>query len=727
MTQRIDLGSRKETIFSCVVDADPRFAYGAYHLARSLIEHSCDDPADIHVQFTSEVSNATRSVFLDLGCSLHEIQCFGDGRCCNRIAQLGNLQDYDFAHVVLLDTDTIVLADLRPYLANDALMGKVVDLPGPSVGVLEEIAHRAGMRALPSLVAVDAGSDQTYLGNCNGGFYAMPKALCQLVAQEWRRWACWLLDNIEPLKREGKEAHVDQVAMWLAVHIAKIPYEVAPSNLNYYVHFTGEHRYLDPRFGIVLLHYHHLSGIGQIEPGVELDQVGRVAAAKANEQIARGFDNSTFWNLRYSRFPDIGSGPGSRGLNLFYKRELLLQEGAEEAESVLDVGCGDLEVVKVLHLHGYLGIDTSQVALELARRARPEWEFRPFTSQNLATDIPAKQLVLCFEVLIHQVSEADYRALIEFLATHTERTLLVSGYERDSGQGRNRGSTSFYEPLEESLRRTGKFRLIRKIGTHSIDLVNIYRCDVGLPVTNIAKSLPRPQNVQVTSKLPVLAYWHNPDHSAIRDMKVEWRSFFSEFQILSDNDIKPLIERYFSQYGDVYSTIRIPAAKADVARLLALYELGGLYVDCHCGVKDPEEIKSLIGRLDELEAIFVDRILSFVPRPKEEHFLINSIIFARPKSELLLMIAREALMNLQRQRETELEMGYVSYHVGQLTGPGLITAAVLQPGSDNRDIRSDLAGRVMIIPEETAPVVRYRHRAYSTPGSHCGSNDLKVR
>ena len=329
--------------------------------------------------------------------------------------------------------------------------------------------------------------------------------------------------------------------------------------------------------------------------------------------------------------------------------------------------------------------------------------------------------MLCFEVLIHQTSEPDYRALIEFLANHTERTLLVSGYDSDPGQL----GLFFYEPLEESLRRTGKFRLINKIGAHS-NLVNIYRCDVELPATNVAKAPSKSLDVEIPAyagcslqgRLPAFAYWHDLDHSAVRDMKAEWRSFFPDFQILNDNDIKPLIERYFSQYRDVYSSICIPAAKADVARLLALYEWGGLYVDCHCGVKDPDEIKSLIGRLDELEAIFVDRILSYAPRPKGSHFLINSIIFASPRSQLLLMIAREALMNLQRQREIEHEKGHVNYHIGDLTGPGLITAAVLQPGGDNREIRADFAGRVLIIPEETAPVVRNRHRGYATPGSH---------
>ena len=43
---------------------------------------------------------------------------------------------------------------------------------------------------------------------------------------------------------------------------------------------------------------------------------------------------------------------------------------------------------------------------------------------------------------------------------------------------------------------------------------------------------------------------------------------------------------------------------------------------------------------------------------------------------------------------------------------------VLQPGSHNRDVLWDFAGRVMIIPEEIAPMARGRHRTYGGPGLH---------
>jgi hypothetical protein len=471
--------SERRVIFSLIVDAAAQFAYEGYHLVRSLIEHSSDRASDIHVQFTPEVSKQTRDLFGKLGCTLHEIQRFGDGRYCNKLAQLGNLHDFDFTHVVLLDTDMIAVDDLRPYLTDDALTAKIVDLPRPPMDVLAEIGRLAGLQALSQPVPADAVQAQTYAANCNGGFYGIPKALARRVDEQWRRWALWLLENMEPLTRggNGHQNHVDQVALWLAILADGIPFRAAPSNVNYYVHFDGAHQYFDHRFGIALLHYHDVSlgVLGKLEPPARLDALARAAVAKANEQIGRGFENTTFWNFRYARFPERGSGLGSREQNLLYKRNLLVQNGIEEYSNVLDVGCGDLQILKELTIRDYLGIDVSHEALQKARRERPDWTF-VHADDAQVRDLEPRDLALCFEVLIHQPNEADYRNLIDFLASSTKRTLLVSGYVQDYSERRTNSMVHFYEPLTQSLEKTGKFSSIRQIGAHS-DVV-VLRCDV---------------------------------------------------------------------------------------------------------------------------------------------------------------------------------------------------------------------------------------------------------
>ena len=201
-------------------------------------------------------------------------------------------------------------------------------------------------------------------------------------------------------------------------------------------------------------------------------------------------------------------------------------------------------------------------------------------------------------------------------------------------------------------------------------------------------------------------------------MIAHWRQYFPNFRVLSDYDIVPLVDAYFPQYMALYHEIRIPAAKADLARLLACYKWGGLYIDCHCAIRDIHGLKELIQQLRRIELIFVDRTLEFAPRLPGEHYLINSIILSRPGSELFSFIASRAFKNLEWQRNQERQHGFVQYDISSMSGPYLITSMVFEPGSVNREIRSDFSRCIYIIAEESAPVIRGRYRPQSVPGSH---------
>jgi hypothetical protein len=460
--------------FSFVVDQDPIFAYEGWHLAHSLANHCRVPMSDIHVQFTPEVAAGTVEVFRALGCSVHRLDRFGDGRYCNKLAQWDNLREVPAQHFVFLDTDTLCVANLLEQLPPEAVSAKVVDLDNPALDLLDEIFRRAGFADRPPLTLVDARKAPTYLGNCNGGLYSVPASHAQTLFEAWKRRALGLLADIEPLRRAGKENHVDQISFCLALHETRCPFVAASSNVNYYLHFTGMHRLWNPAVPIALLHYHNTSidVVGKLQPKAKLQPHEARAVALANKQIGDHFDNSLFWELRYAHFAERGSGVGSRGQNLEYKRALLRAEGIQRAASVLDFGCGDLEVVRALDLHGYVGIDRSAEALARASRARPDWTFM----QAPAPDAPACDYVLCFEVAIHQETRQAYFDLVRFLAQKTQKTLIVSGYDTPNPQIGQNHMLFFYEPLQHSLKEADRFASIRQIGAHS-DVV-IYRCDV---------------------------------------------------------------------------------------------------------------------------------------------------------------------------------------------------------------------------------------------------------
>src|SRR6185312_331168 len=119
------------------------------------------------VQFTPEVAENRRAIFRDLGCQVLEIARFGDGRHCNKLNELDNLKQVDYDIAVLLDTDMIALSDLRPFMSETAVRGKVVDLANPPLATLAEIASATNLRPLPSVIPTDASAGETFVGNCN--------------------------------------------------------------------------------------------------------------------------------------------------------------------------------------------------------------------------------------------------------------------------------------------------------------------------------------------------------------------------------------------------------------------------------------------------------------------------------------------------------------------------------------------------------------------------------
>lgn len=216
--------------------------------------------------------------------------------------------------------------------------------------------------------------------------------------------------------------------------------------------------------------------------------------------------------------------------------------------------------------------------------------------------------------------------------------------------------------------------------------------------------------------LPIFVYWEDSDRSLLSPMLAEWRAHFPELQILNDPDVVAMLEEFFPEKIDLYLSIRIPAAKSDVARLLALHKLGGLYVDCHYGLADPEGVRRLIERLNTFDAIFVNRTPGGDPAWPDLEYFVNGVMVGRPHSELYLEMADLALQNLERQRWLERENGFVGYNIFSLTGSRIIDQVILSPGDSHRKVREELSNRVLILQEQDLPVHRDRWRTYTIPG-----------
>lgn len=218
----------------------------------------------------------------------------------------------------------------------------------------------------------------------------------------------------------------------------------------------------------------------------------------------------------------------------------------------------------------------------------------------------------------------------------------------------------------------------------------------------------------------MFSYWDRHDVGPINEFILDWRTHFPNFRVLGDAEVGPMIARHFPEYQDMFARIRIPTCKSDLALLLALYELGGLYVDCHCGVRDPHGIKYLSAKLARYELILYDRDNSSLSRPdlRGQLFPLNSVLFARPRSKIILDCTTQAFRDCAAQWEAEKETGFIEYDIWSLSGPRLLYERLLVPS--RTELRADCAGKVLFIPEgdSSAPIGRYMHCSYRVPGMH---------
>ena len=237
--------------YSCVVDAAPLFYWQTWGLVNSLLKLAKVSANQIYVHYTPEVDRAFLSQVETLGVNLKAIARLGDGKYCNKIAQLQTKEFTSAKCVVLLDTDMVVLQELSAIYTTKAIKGKIDDLANPELSILQAIFHRAGFEQHPAIRSADYDGNPTFENNFNGGLYVIPGTIIEPLGKRWQHWANWLLANLEILTEVNKQAHVDQISFALATHELSLTVRDVGREYNYPLHLP------DCKTGYpAIIHYH---------------------------------------------------------------------------------------------------------------------------------------------------------------------------------------------------------------------------------------------------------------------------------------------------------------------------------------------------------------------------------------------------------------------------------------------------------------------------------------
>jgi 2-polyprenyl-3-methyl-5-hydroxy-6-metoxy-1,4-benzoquinol methylase len=450
--------------FSCVLDQDPFLAAQCFIWLNCLLDIQSVPPEHVFIHHTG-LGNADFAAWLaSRRINLVQIKPY-DPRSphCNKLRQLRTFVREKFDRVVLMDCDTAWVGD-APLPPCASVAANIVHFANPPESILAAIFQESALGDpdwVPVFFPQGSGRKRTDRNNCNGGLYMLAGSVIPQLEAAWSKWADWCLERLHLF---GKFAiHVDQVSFALALRELGISTDLLPIEWNFSVHVPAAKL---PNVTPQIVHFHRKLGsdlklqrVGVAQPDQALDLLNQ----RIEGFLARHFVNSMFWDIRYQVDPDLGSGVGSRGELLSAKRKWLgYALAAFEDKTVVDVGCGDLEVARSLPLKKYLGLDVSQRALALARAKRPDWRFAHITADQ--SSLGKGDVVICLDVLIHQKRASEFDALVDRLVSAAGQRLIVSGYNQPPQT--TSAIVAFHRPIVTALKDTGVFHEISVIGNY---------------------------------------------------------------------------------------------------------------------------------------------------------------------------------------------------------------------------------------------------------------------
>jgi hypothetical protein len=250
-----------KAVYSCVVDAGPKYARQALLWAASLLVHGGVGAESLVVHVVGERDVKLQGLLDSWGIEQVVAEPFDTRHpYSNKLVQFASpaLVDVDF--VVLCDCDLAFAGSIAPWIRGDRIRARIADRPWVPLDQWTRIFEAANL-ALPR-GRVRAGNGAPTLASfCNGGIYMVPRHLFAPFGDVWSRWDLWLLDHAELLG--DRTIFTDQVSFTLACEDLGQRIDYLPIELNFH---TGKSPTAllqrDGRSGLIptVLHYHDLVG-----------------------------------------------------------------------------------------------------------------------------------------------------------------------------------------------------------------------------------------------------------------------------------------------------------------------------------------------------------------------------------------------------------------------------------------------------------------------------------
>lgn len=215
--------------------------------------------------------------------------------------------------------------------------------------------------------------------------------------------------------------------------------------------------------------------------------------------------------------------------------------------------------------------------------------------------------------------------------------------------------------------------------------------------------------------MPLFTYWDQADQGVLAPHIAHWRETFPDYAVMGPDDARAILAEIAPDAPPLFDRIRLPACRADVARLAGLWRHGGLYVDASARIADESGLRRLLDRQPA-----IDTVISTRWAPKFEKIMPhNSMIWSRADSPVMRRLLDDALANLRLHDEQEATEGFRPYHVWSLTGPGVMWDALFDTDAADGRLLPRWRDAVVTVFETDNPVERHQFNAYrGDPAAH---------
>lgn len=180
---------------------------------------------------------------------------------------------------------------------------------------------------------------------------------------------------------------------------------------------------------------------------------------KIYNKLVRFPGSAQYWEERYKNGGN--SGGGSYGRLALYKAQIINDfVSYNNIQTVLELGCGDGNQLKLANYSSYTGYDISPTAIQICQNLFEKDASKKFLLYTHAENLPKAELVLSLDVIYHLVEDSVYKKYMVDLFNAAEKFVMIYSSNQSGEQVHHEKMRNFIEWVE---RHAPHFKLIEQI------------------------------------------------------------------------------------------------------------------------------------------------------------------------------------------------------------------------------------------------------------------------